>query len=174
MKEKPLFTIKDTNSNTGVQINTDDVQKPKSNLFDDIKMMFERPDKFEQLSNHEKGKNFFMINRFLSIKFPLQAQLFNNTNINAGEAVQIWSDILSPIYSTTPSFIWNGLKKTKKQKKSKKLHTFNMSTIEFYANLHDLSISEVEKCIEYIGEPFSNMLGDIEIMMSKKLEKEKK
>jgi hypothetical protein len=103
-----------------------------------------------------------MMNRFFAIRFPIQAQLFNNTNINPGEAVQIWADMLGGIYSTTPKFIWDGLKKTKKQKKENKLHILELSTLQYYAGKHQLSITQVEEAIIYFGEPFINELKIIE------------
>jgi hypothetical protein len=46
-------------------------------LFDFVKCIFTDPKKYTLQKNAEKAKHFFLINRFMSIKFPTTAQQLN-------------------------------------------------------------------------------------------------
>jgi hypothetical protein len=144
-------------------------KKKKSELFEMIKMMFEQPTKFADIPPHDKAKYFFMMNRFFAIKFPVQAALFNNTKINPGQAVQIWADMLKPLFNTTPSFIFSALKRTKKVKKEKASHKIEQNTISYYAQTYMLREADVEHAIQHIGKPFIDELMQIQKAISSKI-----
>ena len=46
-------------------------------LFDYIKVLFGKDSEWEEATDYDKSKNSFMTNRFMSAKFPVQANLFN-------------------------------------------------------------------------------------------------
>ena len=142
-------------------------KKKKSELFEMIKMMFEQPSKFAELSIHEKSKHFFMMNRFFSIKFPIQAQMFNHLKISPGHVIQIWADMLRPLYNSTPSFIFNAIRNTKKKKKEKIVHKIEESTISYYAQRFMLSERDVNFAIDTLGKPFISELMLIQKALSK-------
>ena len=144
-------------------------KKKKSELFEMIRMMFEQPKKFADISNYDKSKYFFMMNRFFAIKFPIQAAMFNHRKINPGEAVQVWADMLRPLFNSTPSFIFESLKKTKKAKKVKLKHKVEESTISYYAQKYLLREADVEFAIESIGKPFIDELLIIQKAISNKI-----
>ena len=51
-------------------------------LFDYIKVLFGKDVNWDKVSNYDKSKNSFMTNRFMSIKFPIQANMFNTLKID--------------------------------------------------------------------------------------------
>ena len=51
-------------------------------LFDYIKVLFGKDPQWEKLKGYDKSKNSFMTNRFMSIKFPIQANMFNALKID--------------------------------------------------------------------------------------------
>ena len=62
-------------------------------LFDYIKVLFGRDPQWEKLKGYDKSKNSFMTNRFMSIKFPIQANMFNALKIDpVGQAGSNISD----------------------------------------------------------------------------------
>ena len=46
-------------------------------LFDYIKILFGTDAQWNKLKSYDKSKNSFMTNRFLSIRYPQQASMFN-------------------------------------------------------------------------------------------------
>lgn len=100
--------------------NDDNMKKTDASLFDYINMLFKHPAQFTNLKPYEKGKNFFMMNRFFAMGFPIQSQMFNHLKINTAEATQYWCDSLSKIFNSTPGWIYSTLKKAKNKKEVKK------------------------------------------------------
>jgi hypothetical protein len=144
----------------------------KSQLFDQINLMFSNPKKFTAQANYVKGKEFFMMNRFFAIKFPIQANFFNHIKMNTNEAVQIWCDMLSPQSTRTPGWIWQGLKGAKKKKAEKKKKTIiNDDTLKFYCSKKQLSRKDLDYAIKTLGQPFVEELLQIQNMIEEKVKK---
>ena len=55
-------------------------------LFDYIKVLFGKDAQWEKTSSYDKSKNSFMTNRFMSIKFPIQGNMFNTLKIGPSRA----------------------------------------------------------------------------------------
>lgn len=89
----------------------------KTDLFDVVRMLFTDTAAFNNLSKMTLERNAFMINRFMAIKYPQQAQVFNNLKINMCDVLKFWNSYLGN-KSYVPSFIY-----TKGSKKAKETHT---------------------------------------------------
>jgi hypothetical protein len=57
----------------------------ETKLFDFIKIMFTKPNDYKKITNHNKKRHHFMINRFFAIQYPSNAQFFNKNGINPSE-----------------------------------------------------------------------------------------
>lgn len=145
-------------------------EKTKSSapgLFDYVNMLFQNPAKFTELRSYEKDKHFFMMQRFFSIKHPIQAAMLNHIRINASEAVQYWCDSLSKIYNQTPNWIWNALKEVKKVKQSeKKKFDVKDTTVQWYCEKNQCSRREVDEAYKIYGDEFLQELKEYEKMIS--------
>jgi hypothetical protein len=136
-------------------------------LFDYVNMLFNNPEKFSKLMSYEKSKNFFMMQRFFAIRFPIQAAMLNNRNINSGEAVQYWCDELSKKYKSTPGWIFSALKDVKKTKQvEKKKLDVKESTVEYYCKKNQCSKREVNEAFDIYGDAFVEELKLLEKMIS--------
>ena len=82
-------------------------------LFDVVNSIFSKTE-WKKVSRYDKDRNFFMINRFISIGLPKQASMFNSKHIPKEHVLDYWNRQLSRLYSTIPSWIF-----TKGQKASK-------------------------------------------------------
>ena len=51
-------------------------------LFDVIKTIFKKGKAWDEVGKNDKVKNFFMINRIMSVQFPVQANQFNHTKVS--------------------------------------------------------------------------------------------
>jgi len=132
-------------------------------LFDYIKLLFQKPKEFTKLRSYEKSKNFFMMNRFFSIRYPIQAHMLNNIKINTAEATQYWCDSLSKIYSNTPGWIFNTLKQIKKSKKIKK-SKFNIkeTTVKYYCEINQCSRKDFDEVLKKFNDKFIKELEELE------------
>ena len=113
-------------------------------LFELINTMF-KPQEFKKVKLHERGKHFFMINRFASIKFPVQASYFNHIKINPAQAVTFWQELWSKSYSRTPNWMYVKTAKAKAEKKAKQPFTDEFIKMDFNHPLADTDLKfEVE------------------------------
>lgn len=131
-----------------------------SDLFDFINGMFARPAEFKKIKMHERGKHFFMVNRLMSIQFPVQAAAFNHIKINPSQVVTFWQEMLSRKYSRTPGWMYV---KTRKEKEAKKtLQHVDDETIHKYCEHNKISRRDVEDGLAILGESMYKELKDFE------------
>ena len=69
-------------------------EKKPNILFDTLNALFTNKEYINDLTKETIKQNIFMINRRIAIKFPLQAQVFNNSKTNAVDVLKSWSDFL--------------------------------------------------------------------------------
>lgn len=98
---------------------TEEVEKVKTpkaiGPYDIINMMFTSINEFNNLTDTILDKNFFMINRVFSIKYPLQAAIFNKTTINTAAVIKSWATFITGKegYGRVPYFVYTkGAKKS--------------------------------------------------------------
>lgn len=135
-----------------------------SDLFSFINTMFSNQNEFKKIKIHERGKHFFMCNRFMSIKYPIQASYFNHIKINPGQAVSSWQEMLGKIYNRTPPWMYIKTKKIKEEKK--KSQTVSNETIRKYCEIHKLSQRQIEDAFLLLGKDFEKELILFEKMIS--------
>lgn len=87
-------------------------------LFDVVKAIFSKTD-WKKVSRYDKDRNFFMLNRFISIGLPKQASMFNNKNIPKEHVLDYWNRQLSRLYSTIPQWIYTKGQKASKEENEK-------------------------------------------------------
>src|SRR5574344_577776 len=63
-------------------------------LFDTIRALFSDKAYVQSLTAEAARQNIFMINRRLGIMYPMQANVFNNSKVNALDEIRFWSDYL--------------------------------------------------------------------------------
>lgn len=134
-------------------------------LFDLITAMFSKRDQFEKTTLHERGRHAFMISRFMSIKYPIQAQYLNHTKIHPGSAVTYWADTVGKMFTRTPSWMYT---KTKKEKEKKAAaQPVNDSTIKYYCQKNQCSRRDVDDAMRLVGEPFIQELQSLQKLIEK-------
>ena len=86
-------------------------------LFDFIKILFNKSDRktWNSLSSYEKAKFQFMLNRFMSIHYPYNANQLNQLKTNGLGVAEVWRNVAERFYgNTVPNFIYTKTKKNKK------------------------------------------------------------
>ena len=82
-------------------------------LFDIIKLIFNNKQKeWKSVGKIDKSRNFFMINRIMSIQFPVQANQFNKLKVVPAPVVDWWHDTLSARFSKPPIWLYTKTKKS--------------------------------------------------------------
>ena len=105
-------------------------------LFDLVRIMFTNPKKYTELKNSDKAKNHFMIQRFMSINYPAQAQQLNRNGINGIGVIDTWQFITSR-FKRVPGWIYTKTNKTKKQQA--KEFTYSSELVDLYLSKNEIS-----------------------------------
>lgn len=105
-------------------------------LFDLVRVMFTNPKKYKELKNSDKAKNHFMINRFMAINWPAQAQVLNRNGINGVGVIDTWQFITSR-FKRVPGWIYTKTKKTKKQESLE--FKYSEELVEIYLKVNQIS-----------------------------------
>jgi len=128
-------------------------------LFDFINTIFNKKDQYEDLSYGEKTKHVFMVNRFFSIKYPQQAELFNRMNTPPLGVIESWR-LVANSFNRTPGWIFTKTKRAEKQKK-KNLNV-DPDIIKKYLELNNIGYREFEEALKYEEEKIIKILKSME------------
>jgi len=130
-------------------------------LFDYMKIVFSRNEKsWKELSDNDKSRNFFMLNRFMSIQYPVQASFLSHYKIHAPSVSDYWHRTMSSKHSGTPKWIY--AKTVKKTEKEKKLDLPSKEMINWYCEKHELSRKDFDQHIIFFGDSFNEELKSLE------------
>ncbi len=131
----------------------------ETKLFDFIKIMFTQGETYSKLKQSSKKRHHFMINRFMSIKFPTNAQLFNFNGINGASVIDCWQ-MVSSRFQRVPGWIYTKTKTTKKNAKD----TYYPSEIalRIYMEKNEIGAREIEELKLFNKDNFYNDLKRLE------------
>lgn len=136
-------------------------------LFDINKKVFEQQN-WNEVSNVDKRKNFFLLNRFFSIQYPLQANILQHLRISQVGVIDFWHSFLSSIYKNKVPF-WIFTKGIKKSEKAK-TKTINISNeiINEYCKLNKIEYKSMQDYIEFYPEKAEKELKSFEKIIKQK------
>lgn len=134
-------------------------------LFDFIRVLFERPAEYAKLSRYEKSKHFFMTNRFMSISYPQVASAFNHIRIPQPEVMDYWHTSLTKIFQKVPGWIYV---KTSKKGKKEKIVMPSKEAIEYYLGKMSLSRRDLDDALKMFGESVLDPIHKIDKLMEAK------
>jgi hypothetical protein len=113
-------------------------------LFDYIKVLFGKDKDWDKVSNYDKSRNSFMCNRFFSIKFPIQANLFNMLKTDPVGQAEAWRIVASK-FNKVPGFIYTKVKKQPKEKE----WIPDPSAVELYMKFNEIGRREFNEALKY-------------------------
>ena len=130
-------------------------------LFDFIKVLFGRDLQWEKLKGYDKSKNSFMVNRFMSIKFPMQANMFNALKIDPIGQAEAWRMVASK-FNRVPGFIYT------KTKASKKIKPWvpESKALEFYLKINEIGERDFKEAMKHHPSEVKNAITVLEKQMS--------
>ena len=132
------------------------------NLFDFINAMFSKPEEFKKTKLHERGKHFFMVNRLMSIGFPVQAAAFNHIKINPAQVVTFWQETLSKRYTRTPGWMYVKTKKEREKKKAEQ--PISEEVQKLYCETYKISRRDLEDAMNLLGDNMYQELKNFEAL----------
>ena len=113
----------------------------ETKLFDFIKILFTKPKIYSTISNRNKKRHQFMINRFFAIKYPVNANLFNINGINGTAVIDSWSMVASR-FRSVPGWIYTKTKKAKKISNKKNEYIPKDATISLFMEKNEIGKRE--------------------------------
>jgi hypothetical protein len=128
-------------------------------LFDFIKVFFGSNPKYKEVSDYQKKKHKFILNRFMSIRYPDTAQRFNINKINPVAVVNLWR-VVAGKYNRTPSWIFTKTKKSPERKENDFIPSED--TINFYLRFHKISKRDLNDAMKFHKNDILNELERIE------------
>lgn len=132
-----------------------------NNPFDIIKSFYSKS--WDKVSDRDKSRNLFMINRICSIAYPLQANSFNNIKIQGEKVIDFWKIFVRHHNKSVPSWIWT---KTVKKEKEKEGREYKEEVINFIKEKYDLSNREIEELKNFFPTKFNAFYKEIETLIS--------
>ena len=133
-------------------------------LFDYIRVLFGKDVHWDKVSNYDKSKNSFMTNRFMSIKFPIQANMFNTLKIDPVGQAESWR-LISSKFNRVPGFIYTKVKKTPKQKA--KEWNPNPAAKEMYMKFNEIGEREYREALKHNPSLIKSSIDTLEKQMGK-------
>jgi hypothetical protein len=131
-------------------------------LFDVVNAIFSKSD-WKKVSRYDKDRNFFMINRFISIGLPRQASMFNSKFIPKEHVLDYWNRQLSKLYNGIPEWIFTKGEKASKDENEKFKVDLDLKKIfceytKCSFQEFDLLVSIDQKGVEKELEMYKNIL----------------
>lgn len=132
----------------------------ETKLFDFVKIMFTKPKDYDQIKQFNKKRHHFMINRFFSIKYPANAQMFNVNGIDGSGVVDSWS-MVARQFKAVPGWFYT---KTKKSEASKTKGEYIPTdrALEIYMQKYEFGRREIEEMKQFAPKEFYTELEKID------------
>jgi len=135
--------------------------------FEITKIIFEHPENWENISNADKRKFYFVINRRFAIQYPMQANALQHIKINQAGAIDFWKNFLSKQYNRTPSWMYiKGVKKAKVKKEAKT--NISEKLIDEYAKYIQMDKKSVIDALNFFPDKIKKEIKLFEKIISKK------
>lgn len=130
----------------------------ETKLFDFVKIMFTKKSDYNNVKEQSKRRHHFMINRFFSIKFPANAQMFNINGINGAAVVDSWS-LVAQRFTSVPMWIYT---KTKKPAPKKEEYIPNEETLALFMKIHEIGKREFNELKKFAPSQLEEELKKLE------------
>ncbi len=119
-----------------------------NNLFEIIQTIFTNPLKYSSISNGDKRKYYFLLQRRFAVQYPMQANLLQHIKINQSAVIDFWQAFLRKQYRQTPGWIYvKGVKKTQ-ENKEKKINVSN-NLINEYCKYYNVDRKSVDDALRF-------------------------
>lgn len=110
-----------------------------------VDFIFKNKSEYHKLSDDDKNKFFFIINRKFSRAFPQHSQFVNKKDMDKASALDIWYYFfIKKRIQGVPGWYWG-----KKKEPVVKLHNYKKNEIEFLVKFYDITESDIDYLVKY-------------------------
>lgn len=122
------------------------------NFFDFLNLLFTKPDEVWNLEKSQRNKNVYMLNSYMAIKYPIQANILGHRKMNPDVAIRFWVS-LAKRYKGYPKWLYQ---KSQKSQNFDNLELFfNHFEVDSYTRKKLMSRKEVlERDLEAFNKMF--------------------
>lgn len=129
-------------------------------FFNVLDIMFSNSDEYDNLSKKDKDRNFFMINRRMAIKFPVQACRLSVLGINPEYALDSLRMITLQYKGKKPSWLYL---KTAKEKEEKQVKLkYSDEAKDFYIKINEIDDKTFNRALETDPRKMQEILTKID------------
>lgn len=130
-------------------------------LFDYIKIVFSSDEKqWNKLTSQDKSRNFFMCSRFMSIKYPVQANMLSHYKIDPESVADYWHRSMSSLFKSVPGWVY--AKTVKKTESAKKNEYPSPEMVRWYCEKNEMSRRDFDDNAKFFGEVFLAEIRSLE------------
>lgn len=130
--------------------------------FDLIKLFYNKSE-YNKLSNYDKAKHYFIINRMMGVQFPAFAAFLSINKISPSGVVDFWNFYLPTKFKYYPNWLYIKTKRAKeaKQIKSSEYHP-SKEVLNYYSKLHQCSMKEIDESLRRFPDKMKDELKNLE------------
>ena len=131
------------------------------NVFDFIKIMFSNRNEYDKVSKKYKQRHFWMIQRFMSIRYPDKANYFNLYGINQENVIDNWTNFTLK-QGRIPSWFYTKINKKEKETKKNKQYVPSDSAKNLLLKKFKWSLKDYEDYEKVNKENLYDILNNFE------------
>ena len=124
-------------------------EKKSNPLFDLINALFTSREYVYGITAETAKQNLFMVLRRLAIKYPVEANVFNDSKVNPLDVIRFWSDYL--YCGVAPKWIYTSVTSKKKSKDD-----ITAADIKLYKVHNDMTDAQFEDAMRFFGNELIN------------------
>lgn len=136
-------------------------------FFDILGYIFTNKSEFDKLSELTLNRNSFMVNRTLSIQYPLQVNAFNVLGINSADVMKFWAEYLGGKYKV-PYFVYTKGSKRATEDKNKKQKMPSNVLIKQYCNQYGYSMKDISAAFNLFPDEINNDILEFDKIYNEK------
>ena len=111
-----------------------------------VDFIFKNKEDYKKLSDEDKDKFFFIINRKFARAYPQHSQFFNKKDINKASAMDLWYYyFIKKRVQGIPSWYWTKKSQVKKESTIK----YSANEVDFLINFYDINEDDIKYLIKY-------------------------
>lgn len=110
-----------------------------------VNYLFKTREKYDDIPDDDKIRNFFIVNRSFAREFPAHAQFFNKKESDKASAMDIWySFVHKKRYNNIPKWWSWGKSKTKGKKTESFSSIIKKDEIKYLCDFYDITEEDVK------------------------------
>ena len=117
-------------------------EKKSNPLFDLINALFTSREYVYNITAETAKQSLFMVLRRLAIKYPVEANVFNDSKVNPIDVIRFWSDFL--YCGSVPKWVYTSVTSKKKSKDE-----ITAADIRMYKQHNDMTDAQFEDAMRF-------------------------